>query len=87
MQYSKITYPFHDRFSNCHILFMHEWRVHSNKKMVRFAKINSYQNLKLVIHDIKPQANQSSQKLIYLRYFDWRLFTMKKKLLKRLKLL
>ena len=48
------------------------------KMLLSSIKINPYQNLKLVIHDIKPQANQSSQKLIYLRYFDWRLFTMKK---------
>ena len=71
MQYSKITYPFHDVLSKCHILFRHEWRVHSNKQMVRFAKTNPYQKFwKFVIHDIKPRANQSSQKLIYLRYFE-----------------
>ena len=46
----------------------------------------------MVIHDIKLRENQSSQKLIYLRYFEtlsiflstqnyvnWRLFIMKKK--------
>ena len=39
--------------------------------MVRFAKTNPYQKFwKFVIHDIKPRANQSSQKLIYLRYFE-----------------
>ena len=48
-----------------------------------------------MIHDITPQENQSSQKLIYLSYFPysyqlkiisyWRLFTMKKKTVKKTK--
>ena len=44
MQYTKITHPFHEVLSKCHILFMHEWRVNSNKQMVRFVKISPYEN-------------------------------------------
>ena len=44
MQYTKITHPFHEVLSKCHILFMHEWRVNSNKQMVTFVKISPYEN-------------------------------------------
>ena len=45
MQFSKITHPFHEVLSKRHILFMHEWRVNSNKQMVRLAKITPYEHL------------------------------------------
>ena len=68
MQYTKITYPFYVVLSKCHILFMHEWRVNSNKQIYENQPIWKF--WKFVIHGIKPRVNQSSQKLIYLKYFE-----------------